>query len=190
MSSSIIRRDLSKYRRERRYEIGQQGEINVGNMLAEHFGHRKISWGVDGYSEGTDGFPDLVIKTFPPIAVEVKSITPFTNIKNKETKQVGYVKVKRDQWANELQFAINKKARLILIVEVRLKDKGLYFWFTSEQIAEYMKKSKGMEWVHISLWDVFSKARSLIYPDELQYLEYWNSNIAIETDNQYQSNIV
>lgn len=189
MSSSIIRRDLSKYRRERRYEIGQQGEINVGNMLAEHFGHRKISWGVDGYSEGTDGFPDLVIKTFPPIAVEVKSITPFTVRKDGNTKGVSYVAVRREQWINEMQFAMNKKARLILIVEVRLKDKGLYFWFTSEQIQGYMKRLKG-ERVHISLWDIFSKARSLIYPDEIQYLEYWNSNIAVETDNQYQANIV
>ena len=86
-------------------------------------------------------------------------------------------------------FAKNKKARLILIVEVRLKDRGLYFWFTSKQIQGYMKKLKG-ERMHISLWDIFSKARSLIYPDELQYLEYWNSNINIETDNQYQANIV
>ncbi len=189
MSSSIIRKDLSKYRRERRYEIGQQGEINVGNMLAEHFGHRKISWGVDGYSEGTDGFPDLVIKTFPPIAVEVKSITPFTVRKDGNTKGVSYVAIRREQWINEMQFAMNKKARLILIVEVRLKDKGLYFWFTSEQIQGYMKRLKG-ERVHISLWDIFSKARSLIYPDELQYLEYWSTNITTESDNQYQRNIV
>ena len=88
-----------------------------------------------------------------------------------------------------MQFAKNKKARLILIVEVRLRDKGLYFWFTSKQIQGYMKRLKG-ERVHISLWDVFSKARSLIYPEELQYLEYWSTNIQTDYDNQYQRNIV
>lgn len=189
MSSSIIRRDLSKFRRERRYEIGQQGEINVGNMLAEHFGHRKISWGFEGYSSGTNGCPDLVIKTLPPIAVEVKSISPFTVRTKNNSKGVGYVAVRREQWLNELKFARDKKARLILIVEVRLKDKGLYFWFTSEQVDRYMKKLKG-ERIHISLWDVFSKARSLIYPDELQYLEYWNLNIRTASENKYQANIV
>ena len=189
MSSSIIRKDLPDNRRERRHEIGQQGEINVGNLLAEHFGHRKISWGFDGYSEGTNGCPDLVIKTFPPIAVEVKSIMPFTVRKENNNKGVGYVAVKREQWDNELRFARDKKARLILIVEVRLKDRGLYFWFTSKQIEGYMKRLKG-ERVHISLWDVFSKARSLIYPDELQYLEYWNSNVIVESDNRFQQAIV
>jgi hypothetical protein len=189
MASSIIRKNLSEYRRERRYELGQQGEINVGNLLADHFGHRKISWGFEGYSEGTNGFPDLVIKTLPPIAIEVKSISPFTVRKKNDSKGVGYVAIRREQWVNQLKFARDKNAKLILVVEVRLKDKGIYFWFTSDQVDRYMKKLKG-ERVHISLWDVMSKARSLIYPDELQYLEYWGMNIATKNDNKYQGNIV
>ena len=73
------------------------------------------------------------------------------------------------------------------LVEVRLKDKGLYFWFNSEQIEEYMKIREG-ERIHIHLDDVFNEARSLIYPDEVLYLEHWNINTPV--DNNYQRNIV
>ena len=136
MSSSIIRNNLSYETRERRYEIGKQGEANVGDLLGEYFGVNKISYGFDNYSEGTNRYPDLVLKTFPPIAVELKSISPFTcrKVKDGINKSCGYVAVKRSQWYNELSFASNRNAKLILIVEVRMKDRGLYFWFDSEQI--------------------------------------------------------
>ncbi len=186
MSSSIIRRNLASNRKERLHEIGEQGELNVNKLLCDHFGHRKISWGFQGYSEGTNGCPDLVIKTNPPLAIEVKSISPFTTRKG-NNRGVNYVAIRRDQWKREKQFAMDKKGKLIVIVEIRLKEKGIYFWFTSKQIDRYMKELKG-ETIHISLWRVFSDARSLIYPDELQYLEYWNQNTA--SDNVYQGNIV
>jgi len=189
MSSSIIRKDLPFDVRQRRHEIGQQGEINVGNILADIYGHRKVSYGFDGYSEGTNGYPDLVLKLNPPIAIEVKSITPFTKVKKKNGvyKSAGYVAIRREQWYSELRFARERLAKLILVVEVRLKDKGMYFWFNSEQIEKYMAIRKG-DRIHIHLDDVFNEARTLMYDDEIKYLEYWNLNTPV--DNDYQRNIV
>lgn len=189
MSSSIIRKDLPFDIRQRRHELGQQGEINVGNMLADVYGHRKVSYGFDGYSEGTNGYPDLVLKLNPPIAIEVKSIKPFTDKKNKNGiyKSAGYVAIRRDQWYNELQFARSRLAKLILVVEIRLRDKGIYFWFNSEQIEHYMSIRKG-ERIHIHLNDILTKARSLMYEDEIKYLEYWN--LSNPVSNDYQRNIV
>lgn len=189
MSTSIIRKNLPYDARQRRHELGEQGEINVGKLLADVFGHRKVSYGFDGYSEGTNGYPDLVLKLNPPIAIEVKSIKPFMKQKNKRGfyRSAGYVSIRRVQWYEELKFARNRLAKLILVVEVRLKDKGLYFWFNSEQIEKYMKKGNS-EWVHIHLDDIFNEARSLIYPDEVLYLEHWNINTPV--DNDYQLNIV
>ena len=181
MSSSIIRNNLSYETRERRYEIGKQGEANVGDLLAEYFGVNKISYGFDNYSTGTDGYPDLVLKTYPPIAVEVKSISPFTvrKTKNGKIKSCGYVAVKRSQWYNELSFASNRNAKLILIVEVRMKDRGLYFWFDSEQIQKYMDKLKG-DRIHISFFNILSEGHSLIYPSDFKYLDEWNQDLILE----------
>ena len=189
MSSSIIRKDLPFHTRQRRHEIGQQGEINVGNILADIYGHRKVSYGFEGYSEGTNGYPDLVLKLNPPIAIEVKSITPFTKRKNKGGiyRSASWVAIRRDQWYNELRFAKSRLAKLILIVEIRLKDKGIYFWFNSEQIEQYMKIRKG-DRIHIHLDDILIEGRSLIYEDEIKYLEYWNINTPV--DNNSQLNIV
>jgi len=78
-------------------------------------------------------------------------------------------------------------AKLILVVEVRLKNKGIYFWFNSEQIEEYMQIRKG-DRIHIHIDDVFNKARTLMYEDEIKYLEYWNLKTPV--DNNYQRNIV
>lgn len=189
MSTSIIRKNLPYDSRQRRHELGEQGEINVGKLLADVFGHRKVSYCFDGYSEGTNGYPDLVLKLNPPIAIEIKSMSPFTKKKNKRGvyKSAGYVAIKRSQWYEQLKFARGRLAKLILVVEVRLKDKGLYFWFNSEQIEKYMKIREG-ERIHIHLDDVFNEARSLIYPDEVLYLEHWNINTPV--DNEYQRNIV
>ena len=82
MSTSIIRKNLPYDARQRRYELGEQGELNVGKLLCEYFGHRKVSYGFDNYSEGTNGYPDIVLNLNPPIAIEVKSIAPFTKKKN------------------------------------------------------------------------------------------------------------
>jgi len=185
MSSSIIRKDLPETTRERRYEIGRQGEINVGNLLADVYGFRKVSYGFDGYSEGTNSLPDLVLNLYPPIAIEVKSITPFTKRKNgdKIYKSASYVAVRRNQWYEELKFARSRKAKLILVVEVRLKDKGLYFWFDSDTIEKYMKRLKG-ERVHIHLNDILLEGNSLIYPDEVKYLEHWNNRTPLDNDSQ------
>jgi len=189
MSNSIMRRNLPYDFRQRRHELGEQGEINVGKILCEYFGFRKVSYGYDDYSSGTDGYPDIVLKLNPILAIEVKSIKPFTMKKNKNGiyKSAGYVAIRRDQWYEELKFARERLGKLILIVEVRLRDKGLYFWFNSDQIEEYMKKLKG-ERIHIHLDDILNKARSLIYPDEIKYLEYWNQQTPV--DNDYQLNIV
>lgn len=189
MASSIIRKDLPEYVRQRRHELGENGELNVSKLLSDVFGHRKVSYGFEGYSEGTNGYPDMVLMLNPPIAIEVKSIAPFTK---KETskgiyKSAGWVAIRRDQWYEQLKFAREHLAKLILIVEVRLRDKGLYFWFNSTQIEHYMKIRKG-ERIHIHLDDVFTEARSLIYPDEIKYLEYWNNHTPV--DNNYQRNIV
>lgn len=184
MSSSIIRKDLPYDRRERRSEVGRQGEMNVGNLLASHFGIRNVSYGFDNYSEGTDGYPDMVLKIKPPIAIEVKSISPFTKRKqknNKYVKSVGYVAIRREQWYNQICFAKSRNARLILIVEVRMRDRGLYFWFDEDKIEEYMNKLDGQR-VHISFFNVLSEGVSLMYPKDLEYLEYWNNNSSfIET---------
>lgn len=189
MSSSIMRKNLPYDFRQRRYELGEQGEINVGKILCEYFGHRKVSYKFEGYSEGTNGYPDIVLKLDPPLAIEVKSIKPFTKQENKKGfyRSAGWVAIRREQWYDELKFAKEHLAKLILIVEVRLKDKGLYFWFNSDQIEEYMKIRKG-ERIHIHLDDIFNEARSLIYPDDIKYLEYWNNQTPV--DNNYQRNIV
>ena len=189
MSNSIMRRNLPYDFRQRRHELGEQGEINVGKILCKYFGHRKLSYGYDDYSSGTNGYPDIVLKTNPVIAIEVKSIAPFTK---KETsngiyKSAGYVAIRREQWYEELKFARERLGKLILVVEVRLRDRGLYFWFNSDQIEEYMKKLKG-ERIHIHLDDILNKGRSLIYPDDIKYLEYWNQQTPV--DNDYQMNIV
>ena len=125
----------------------------------------------------------------PPIAIEVKSIKPFTSVKKKNGiyKSAGYVAIRREQWYNELKFARGRLAKLILVVEVRLHSRGLYFWFNSEQIEEYMKIRKG-DRVHIHLDDIFNNAKPLMYEDEIKYLEYWNLNTPV--DNNYQRNIV
>jgi len=186
VSTSTIRKDLPETRRERRHELGEQGELNVSKLLSEHFGYRKVSYGFDGYSEGTDYYPDIVLKLNPPLCIEVKSIAPFTYKKignGKTYKSAGWVAIRRIQWNEQLKFARSRRAKLILIVEVRLHDKGLYFWFDSEQIDEYMKKLKG-DRIHIHVDDVFNKAKSIIYPDEIQYLEYWNSHKPSDNENQ------
>lgn len=181
MSTSIIRRKYSFETRQRRYEIGKQGELNVGDLLADYFGVNKVSYGFDNYSEGTNGYPDLVLKTFPPIAVEVKSISPFTirDTTKGKTKSCGYVAIKRTQWYNELSFASSRNAKLILIVEVRMKDRGLYFWFNSEQIQKYMEKLKG-ERIHISFFNILTEGHSLIYQSDFEYLDQWNKDLVLE----------
>ncbi len=187
MSSSIIRKDLSFSRKERYHEIGEQGEINVGKLLSSIYGHRIVSYGFDGYSEGTNGYPDLVLKLNPPLAIEVKSMYPYVIRNKKDGKKYKYqnwVPINKIQWENEKQFAKNKMAKLILIIEIRLKDKGIYFWFDSEQVEEYFDKSKS-EYGYIPLYDVLEKGNSLIYDDEIKYLEYWNMNNPIDT-NQIQ----
>ena len=55
MASSIIRKDLPEYIRQRRHELGENGELNVSKLLSDVFGHRKVSYGFEGYSEGTNG---------------------------------------------------------------------------------------------------------------------------------------
>ncbi len=189
MSTSIIRNNLPYSTRERRHEIGKQGEINVGKLLAEYFGHRKVSYAFDGYSEGTNHYPDLVLRLNPPLAIEVKSINPYKErtIKTGKIKGVNYVGINRYQWFEVYKFARNRLANYVLIVEVRLKEKGIYFWFEPETIEEYMNILKG-EYIHISLWDVLMKGNSLIYPDEIKYLEYWNTHHS--PDNEIQEKFI
>lgn len=185
MSSSIIRENLAYTRRERLHEIGAQGEINVGNLLAEHFGNRNVSHGFDNYSEGTNGLPDIVLKTDPPLAIEVKSTSTFVTRKteDKTYRRNNTVAIKRDQWKNERMFAYNRNMKIILIVEVRLKNKGIYFWFNENMLKEFFEKGKG-EWLHINIHDILNKGNLLIFPANFRYLEYWNVNTDIPNQNQ------
>jgi len=185
MSSSIIRKDLPFTRNERHHELGIQGEINVGKLLGDYFGVRNISYAMDGYSEGTNGYPDLILKLNPPLAIEIKSMSTFVHRTrgDKTAKYINYVPIVKDSWYNELAFAKSKKMKLILIVEIRLKDKGIYFWFDHEMLKPYLEKSDA-QYAYVSIHDVMNKGNSLIYPDEIKYLEYWNYNTPLEDDKQ------
>lgn len=140
--------------------IGLEGENNVAMKLSNLFSFRNVSIGIDGFSEGVEGYPDISLnKNGNLFYIEVKSIIPFTFSENKY--HANSVKINRYSWIRLKERAKGKISTIIMIVELRI-NLGLndYFIIDYNTIEDFILKSKA-EWVHIPLWFVLLKCRKL-----------------------------
>ena len=171
MSSELVKDTYHIGRRELMSRIGKEGEEEVGKFLSLAFGDRQVSYGIDGYSIGTDGYPDVRLNSDGNIFfIEVKSICPFVkkHRRDKETKRkvfVGYspnaVKVNKDSYDRLKSRAQTAIATIVLIVELRIgQGSNDYFVIDSDTIEDFIDKCNG-EWVHIPLWFILEKTKKL-----------------------------
>lgn len=160
MPSSIVEESLSVGRREIMHKIGAEGEHEVGLRLSKVFGYRNVSIGIEGFSDGTDEYPDIsLIVDSNLFYVEVKSIAPFTYSKGKHHSNS--VKLNRDSWSKLKERARGKIATIIMVVELRISyGDNDYFIIDFDTLEDFVLKSKG-EWIHIPLWYVLMKCKKL-----------------------------
>lgn len=185
MVSTIIRDGLVESRRAVHEKIGNEGEQAVAYLLAEVFGHNKVSHGKEGYSEGTNGCPDLVLLLDRPIAIEVKSTVPFTKYFTRyktESKRASSIKINKFQWAEEMRFAKERLMRFILVVEIRLhgsKKGNLYFWLSSDIVNEFVERCKGT-YTHLTIWDILRNGNRLITKEDIENLALYDGVVEID----------
>jgi len=155
-------------RKELMHRIGKAAEEEVGRSLAFLFGHRNVSYGVDGFSTGTDGYPDIKINYKDNLFyVEVKSIIPFVKRYNKNGgyNRVNAVKLNKESWVRLKERARAKIATIIMIVEVRLIGDNDYFIIDYDTLEDFVITSTAKEWVHIPLHYILMKCKKIEYKE-------------------------
>lgn len=164
MTSKVIEESIPYGKKERMEKIGAEGEQNVGVKLSKLFGFRNISAGIDGFSEGKYGYPDIsLLYDNNLFYIEVKSISPFTYSDGKH--HTNSVKLNRYSWERLKERARGKIATIIMIIELRI-EYGEYDYFIVDYntLEDFTLKTKA-EWVHISLWYVLMKCKKLEWND-------------------------
>jgi len=145
-------------------KIGLDAENEVGLRLSKTFGNRNVSHGVDGYSIGSNGYPDIsLIYKHNLFYIEVKSIIPFTKAHNKKGvyHKANAVKLNKESWISLKDRARAKIATIIMIVELRLLGENDYFIIDYDTLEDLVISSKAKEWVHIPLNYLLTKCKKL-----------------------------
>lgn len=155
-------------KQELMHRIGKEAEEEVCRKLSFLFGNRNLSFGVEGYSIGINGYPDLKINYKDNLFyVEVKSIIPFTKRYNRKGvyNRLNAVKLNRDSWDRLKERARTKIATIIMIVEVRLIGENDYFIIDYDTLEALVLNSTANEWVHIPLHFIMMKCKKLEFKE-------------------------
>ena len=150
-------------RRDYLQTIGKEAEESVGSRLSFLFGHRNVSRGVDGFSTGKDGYPDIQINYKDNLMfVEVKSIQGF--VKDNNRNKANYVKMEKDAFIRLVNRAKAKIATIIMIVELRLIGDNVYFLLNYDEIEAFYLKGKG-ETILIPLSYLLGNCKNIEYKE-------------------------
>lgn len=153
-------------RKELMHSIGKEAEEEVYRKLSYVFGDRNVSCGVDGFSIGTGGYPDVsFIYSDNLFYVEVKSIIPFTKRYNKKGvyNRTNAVKLNKDSWKRLKKRAKERIATILMIVEVRLIGDNDYFLLDYDMLEDLWLDNKDNEWLNIPLHFIMMKCRKLVF---------------------------
>lgn len=149
-------------------KIGLEAENEVGLRLSKTFGDRNVSHGVNGYSLGSDGYPDIsLVYDKNLFYIEVKSIIPFVKKHNKNGvhNRVNSVKLNKESWRRLKERARAKIATILMIVEVRLIGDNDYFIIDYDVLEDFVITSKAKEWVHIPLHYVLMHCKKIEFKE-------------------------
>jgi hypothetical protein len=148
--------------------IGKEAEEEVCKKLSKIFGYRNVSFGVDGYSLGTEGYPDVQLIIGDKLFyIEVKSIIPFVKKKNKGGVyyRTNAIKLNKDSWNRLKNRAKAKIASILMIVEIRLLGDNDYFIINYDTLEDLVLASSANEWVHIPLNFILLKCKKLEFKE-------------------------
>jgi len=143
-------------RRQVRTDIGVAGEQRVASILEENFG--KVSYGAPHLSEGTDGYPDLILTTAKArYAIEVKTMTPYYENRVRDRYAVNLASLDRFSWEEISRFARSRLMERLLVVEVRIKGTAighLYHVVPGETVDWMVARSNAERYVPFSTYNL------------------------------------
>lgn len=154
-------------REELMYRIGKEAEESVAEKLSKIFGYRNISIGVDGYSVGVEGYPDVqLIANNNLFYIEVKSMQPFIKRYGKNIiNRVNGVKLSKDSWNRLKDRAKAKIATIIMIVEVRLLGENDYFIIDFDTVEDLFLAKPNVQLLEIPLHFIMMKCKKLEFTE-------------------------
>ncbi len=93
---------------------------------------------------GTNGEPDVVVLSHPPIHVEVKTCELI-----KKCGSIGTAKGFRHSWMRLSERARGRRMERVYFIEWRHKGEYLYTWLDGSVIDELLDKKPGLEVFHV-----------------------------------------
>lgn len=156
----------SSARRQERAKLGVEGLDRVVHILAP-FGH--VSTGIPLQSSGTQGYPDLTLRTRKAFyGIEVKTMAPFIHKHNgEEWGHANNTKISRNSWELLTSWTSTHGLSRLMVVETRIQGspKGpLYFIIPGAVIDALIRDSTAEEWVNITFYDLPVLAEYILRP--------------------------
>lgn len=145
--SSLLKESLPEGHRATHTKIGREAEKRAAVRLRAIYGHRIVIT-KGPRASGTDGKPDLLIRTDPPILVEVKTCQLFH-----KKRLWGVAKTFFHSWKRLTIYAQEHLMNRVMLIEYRHKEASIFVWLTGEAVdrlaAEKRQEKPEIDVFHI-----------------------------------------